>query len=511
MPLRLLYGISILLVLHSISFAQEKGELSLSIGPELAERKGDRLLFTFGHSDTSFYNLWSDRRRNGSFILDEISIDSLHVQSTNPFSFSQVKNLVPTLSYPLSMKGHSYLVATAEDPKGEEVYIFAYKILSDSKLAPEPIVLGRGNREAILSENGFLLLKSPNAKLVALLIPKEKAYEKNEKFTLSYFNRNLNQLSSKEIEIPYSSGRVSLKEALVTDGGVIHGVISVRSENEVRITPSTHALLSYDPEKDVVREKALSLGNKWFYDISLTLTPDTNLWLAGYYSNMVELSMAGTFSVLVDSKSGDLLNTGLSPFEREFRLKFRSDIKRREDELGLFKLDETHLPKKNELTLVSEKRYSRTSTIFNPATGTYSVVEVYNYDEVLLTTLQPTSKILYNVLIPKYQSYSASQGRFTSYLTAADSSKLYVFYNDHIRNIDLNASEFTEYRQLNNENNMAITYCVYDGESITRKSILPDRVSEYYLDPDNFYRYKNQIILTAYNGYRIRFIRADLN
>jgi len=508
---RVIYGMFLLFLMASVSaFSQSESMLELHIGPELDERKGDQLLFTFGRSNEFFYNLWSDRRKNGAFILERISTDSLNVLEETNFNFPEIKGLTPTLAYPFSIKEKNFLMATAEDPNNNNLYIFAFPILERARIANEPITLGVGNREAIVAENGFLFFQSENSDLAALFIPKEKAYEKNEKFILVYFDSDLKQLSKREFEIPYSSGEVRLEDAIITDRGFFHGIISMSKDTRVRITPDSYALLTYDPDQDAIREKNLALGSKWFYDLKMTLTPDSNLWLAGYYSNMVELSMAGSFSVVVDSKTGELLNTGLYPFEREFRLQFRSDIKRGEDELGLFKLDVAKLIRPERLSLVSEKRYRRESTIFNPATGTYSIVQIHNYDEILISVLRPSSRIDFNALIPKYQSYSGDPGRFTSYAAVETEEEIFLFYNDHVKNLNLSVRDFTEYRQLNNENNMTLTYCRFDGENLERKSYKPEALDGYYLDPRHFYQTDDAAILTTYKGYRIKYIRIDL-
>lgn len=508
---RLFYGLlTFLLILSHQGMGQGDSVPSMQVGPELEERKGDKLLYTFGHSDSFFYNLWSDKRKNGAFILEIIGVDSLRVTESNEFSFPEIKGLAPVLAYPISMNEGSFLIATAEDPQSDKLYIFAFPILDKAKIAPKPITLGVGNREAIVAENGFLLFKSENSELAALFIPEEKEFEKNEKFTLHYLDAGFRQLSSRELEIPYSSGQVMLVDAIVTNQGFFHGIISVSKNSEVRITPDSYALLTYDPVEDGVREKKLALGNKWFYDLKMTLTPDTNIWLAGYYSNMVELSMAGSFSVLVDSKTGELLNTGLYPFERAFRLRFRSDINRREDELGLFKLDKTSLISPERLALISEKRYTRESTVFNPATGTYSIIQIFNYDEILISVLRPSSRIEFNVLIPKYQSYSGAAGRFTSYVPLATSNEIFLFYNDHVKNIGLSVNDFTQFRQLNNENNMTLTFCRFDGKAIERRSFDPTLLDGYFLDPAHSYIMENSVVLTTYKGYRLKYVRIDL-
>ncbi len=510
MKVRFFHLFSLFFFSVGIVFAQSESKFTFSTGPELEERKGDALLNTFGHHQDFFFTLRNNRRRNGEFILEKIDTDSLSVLLTQNFSLPELKGMVPILAYPISSKTSSFLIATAEDPEDEDLFILAYQIGDDLSISKQPIVLGIGNRKAILAENGFLLFKTDNEEKIALLVPAEANEARNEKFQIRYFNSDFKLERSEKLEIPYSSGQVSLRSAVLSPSGTLHGVIAVSRSSDMAVTPDGYALLTYNPTDGIVKEKALSLGSKWFYDLKLTLTPDTNLWLAGYYSNMVEPSMAGTFSVLIESRTGDLLDTGLYPFDREFRLIFRSDLKSGEDDLGQFKLDQAYIGKDSHLKLISEKRYNRSSTIFNPATGTYSIIQIYSYDELLISDIRSNSTIEKNIVIPKYQSSSREEGRFTSYLLLEDEETTWIFYNDHVRNANLALNDYNSYRQLNNENNIVITHLQIDGSNIQKGIIDPKLTDDYLLDPVHHYETDNALILTTYKGYRTRYLKVNL-
>jgi hypothetical protein len=488
--------------------AQDGGKLEFFVGPELEEQKGNRISKTFGHSEEFFFCLRSDRRKVGQFIIEKIASDSLTVEKSLPFTLPAVSNKIPLFAFPMSTTEASFLIATADDPAGTDIYILAYRITDDAQISKEPVVLGIADREALISENGFLIFKSEDDKKIALLIPEEKNPVRNEKFALRYFDSRLSLLDTKKIEIPYPSASVFLKDALLTPTGVFHGIISLRKKSEVRELPDSYALLSYNHTEEGVKEKSLALKNQWLYDLKLTLTTDTNLWLSGYYSNMVEPSMVGTFSVLIDSNTGELVNTGLSPFTRDFRLMFRQKIKNSEDDLSLFKLDKTILKSSESLSMISEKRYTRESTVYNPASRMYTVIQIHNHEELLITTIQPSSKIIQNILLPKYQSSSQEFGRYTSYVSARWGNKLLFFYNDHLRNESLSPIEYNEYRSVNNENNIMITYCIVSDGSVEKKSIRPESIDGYYLDADQQYSTSGYQILTAYKGYKTRYIKV---
>jgi hypothetical protein len=477
-------------------------------GPELEEQKGNSISETFGHSEEFFFCLRSDRRKKGHHIIEKIGTDSLKVLKTVEFIPAEVSGKKPVLAYPISTSEASFLITTAENPGGNEVYIMAYRITDNLEIMQEPIIIAIADREALLVERGFLLFQSTDKGKVALFVPEEKDPLRNEKFTLRYFDGKMSLLESKKIEIPYPSEKVLLTDAVMTPTGVFHGIISIREESEVRVLPDSYALLSYDPKKDVVKEKALSLGNKWFYDMKLTLTPDTNLWLAGYYSNMVEPSMVGTFSVVIDSNTGELLDMGLSPFERDFRLMFRKEIKSREDALGLFEMDKVYLKESGLLSMVSEKRFERQSTIYEPATRMYRSVTIFYHEELMVSTIKPSSQIIENTIIPKYQSASLDFGRYSSYVSAVWGEKLLFFYNDHSRNESLSLTEYNDYRSLNNEHNISVTYCIVNNGEAFKTIFNPELIDGYYLDAEQTYRAEKCLILTLYKGYKTRYLKV---
>src|SRR5690606_38927929 len=172
-----------------------------------------------------------------------------------------------------------------------------------------------------------------------------------------------------------------------------------------------------------------------------------NIQVGGYYSNMVDLIMAGTFSLELDYATGKILNQGLSPFDREFRTKFRpkgGNIA--QTELGMFNLDYVFPRIDGTTQLISEKNYTETSTVFNPGTGTYSIITVYNYDEILLTSINESSKIKYNVMIPKFQSSTAYYDDYTSYVAFSLGDRTFFVYNDNERNSDLAIDAESGYR-----------------------------------------------------------------
>src|SRR5690606_4544803 len=125
-------------------------------------------------------------------------------------------------------------------------------------------------------------------------------------------------------------------------------------------------------------EKFISLGDKKLYSAKPVSNSSGNLQIAGYYGNMLNLTPLGTFSLEIDPKTGQVPNHGLFPLDRDFRLRFRSTVNRREGESEHFELDHVYA-NVGSVQLLSEIRYTQTAMVFNPVTGTSSMVNVNHY------------------------------------------------------------------------------------------------------------------------------------
>src|SRR5690606_13237008 len=130
-------------------------------------------------------------------------------------------------------------------------------------------------------------------------------------------------------------------------------------------------------------ELELSLGLKWVYDARLSLTYSGLVQVSGYFSNYSDLILSGTFALNLNRKTQQIESQGLKPFSRDFKSQFRSGSGVIDDsELANFQLDMVYNLPNGNTQLICEKRYTHTSTIYNPATATYMVITTYRSDNL---------------------------------------------------------------------------------------------------------------------------------
>ena len=470
----------------------------------------------FGHSDSFFYTLIDTRKKRDGYLIEKINSDSLKRVDSKKIRFQEDNKFRPVLEFPMSTQTSSFLVATKEHAEHDTVEIQAYKLNEDLSLN-EPVLLGKSTQANLTNQDGFSVFSNEEKNRLILIIPQEHIDHKNEKFEVKLFDSDLNLLQNKKLEVPHSSEHLDYVDAVLDEDGTLYVLASITDQSldnpdGRRNLAKDFSLFKYDWQEEKLIEKSLTLGNRWLYDVRLLINQRSNLQVIGYFSTMVDLVMAGTFSLEINPKNGDVVNQGISSFDRDFRTKFRPTTSRdRQTEMGRFKMDYVFSMPGQEATLISEKAYVETTSIWNPTTNTYQTITIYNYDEVLLTCISPDSKIRYNIVIPKFQSSNSSLSTYTSYLAFRRYQSTCVLYNDHFRNEEIPLSSDQGYRQLNSANNTQLILAIIDDKGNTKKVLLRDmRDEKVNFNPAFKHEMGKYMILVANNPYKTRFFKIKL-
>jgi len=479
--------------------------------------KGYEVNDMFGFDENTFYVFRENRRKKHPYALQRISVDSLKTIGEHIFNVASINGLEPRITTTLTLSNKAYFIATTAQTKSDSLFLYAYEIRNDPMVGSKPVLLTTASIKAVDSEKQLTVFKDTEKDLFMLIVPRETDPTKNEKYELLVFNSLLEKINSKEIEIPYPAHILEYHDALIDKSGNAYVLASRKNTslsalNKDRNIGRDFSLFIYNWEGETLLEKSLSLGSKWLYDVRLLINKNGNIQVAGYYSNMIDLIMAGTFSLELDKVTGEVLNQGLNPFGREFRTQFRPKSGNISDtELGMFNLDYI-LPKPNGITqLISEKNFTETSTIINPGTGMYSIITIYNYDEILISAIDASSKIKYNLIIPKYQSSTSAYDTYTSFIAFSDSGKTFLVYNDNDRNKSLPLDDTKGYRQLTTASSSAAILVVIHENGETVKLPLYSASREFpVFNPNHFYQTDDGVILLAGSGYDIRFLKVKL-
>lgn len=481
------------------------------------ELKGYEVHEMFGSGDSLLYVFRYNKRKKHPYAVQRLSVDSLHTLASHIFTISKINDSDIGMLSPVVLNGRPYFTTVAYQPKSDTIHLYALPMNPVYLTSGAPIRLASVEKTALESEKDPEFYSNHAGNKFMLIIPRESDSSKNEKYELLLFSDSLNVLDSREIEIPYPAGIIEYNDAVLDLNGNAYILASRKNTNLSGIQKDRNigrdfSLFIYNWEQGTLLEKSLSLGSKWLYDVRLLVNKDNNIQIVGYYSNMIDLMMAGTFSLELDPASGEVLHQGLSPFERSFRTRFRprsGSIS--ETELGMFNLNRVFVKENGTAQLISEKNYTETTSVFNPGTGTYTVITIYNYDEILISSIERSSAVDYNLVIPKFQSSTFGFDSYTSFVAFEVDDKTFILYNDSDRNKTLSLESDKGYRQLTGTANATTQMVVIHEKGQSLKIPLYDASKEYpVLNPHYYYLTSDGVILVAGSGYDMRFMKVKL-
>ena len=486
-------------------------------GEQSESLKGYEVSDLFGVDDNAFFVFRENHRKKYPYAIQKISTDSLKSLGDHIFNIDKINGLEPRIMTTLTLSQKVYFIVSTVQSKADSLFIYAFEIKDGPVIGSKPVLLTSASIKAMDSERDLTVFKDKEKDLFMLIIPRETDPTKNEKYELLVFNSLLEEVTSKEIEIPYPADVLEYTDALVDNSGNAYILASRKNTtlsvlNKDRNIGRDFSLFIYNWDAETISEKSLSLGSKWLYDVRLLINANDNIQVAGYYSNMIDLIMAGTFSLELDRETGEVVNQGLNPFDRDFRTQFRPKSGNiSETELGKFNLDYI-LPKPDGVTqLISEKNFTETSTILNPATGMYSIITIYNYDEILISAMDASSKIKYNLIIPKYQSSTSIYDSYTSFIAFTESEKTFIIYNDNDRNKSLPVNNAKGYRQLTTPSgSAAILVVIHENGETVKLPLYTSSKDTPVFNPNHFYPTPDGVVLLTGSGYEIRFVKVKL-
>jgi hypothetical protein len=490
------------------------------VGPLLQEHKGTELQYIFGSDSTHFYALRYPGRKKEGLILEKINADSLGLDAHTVLQFpanEKSRNAAdPLLMYPLALKNRDYLLTTSDEVNGDAVYLDAWPLRSNLTL-DAPTQLGVASKKVLNAGQVFLTYTDPARQHLLCLLPQEADPIRNFKFSLALYGSDMKPLGFKQLELPHAAAKLHIEGIHVHDSTAVYMLISTDARRtterkDSQRSPREYALVRYNWADEVVQEKALSLGSRWLYEVGLTPNGNGSLLVAGYYSNIIELVMSGSFALEVDLASGAIVQQGMVPFERNYRSRFRPPgASPDKSDLAHYTMGHIFATPDGLAEIISEKQGVQTSTIFNPATGTYSIIKIYTFDQLLINRIDGAGRLVSTVQIPKFQSSPRNEGFYTSYSAISRKGNTYIFYNDHERNESIDVRNENNFRSLTAPAAAALFMAVVTPQGLEGRYVLSAEPAVKAVFSTAFtHPVPGGVVIAGFAGSRTQYIKVML-
>lgn len=285
-----------------------------------------------------------------------------------------------------------------------------------------------------------------------------------EKLGFQMYNSEFNKIWESEFELPYIDDDFVIKDYFVDDKGNAYltglhyeSIVKNSKNKRKRTGKANYRIIQLYEDGNKTKDFSIDLPNRSVSEIKLKVAENGDLVGAGFYDDTemdgYNSSINGCFYILVDGETKKIKKSTFKEFDWDTYLKTLSErqvkkaVKKKEKKekkgkdveanLYSFYLDDLIIKKDGGVIMVAEQyRYwtTRTSSTTNGVT-TYRTNHHYLYGDLFAVDYNQEGDINWSVVIPKLQKTTNDSGYRSSYITSYVNGKLYLVYNDNIKNI----------------------------------------------------------------------------
>jgi hypothetical protein len=320
----------------------------------------------------------------------------------------------------------------------EQFQIFCTFLDKKGKPMNEPALVHYVLSEGRSSAPVFGATLSPDKTKMLLYFDPPFERKSSEAVSFKCYTTELEMLWEKDILLPYTQEVVQVHSFLL-DNDVNIYMMSGRNPSKSghqwqKPQGGRYVVFFYNATNNKLKEYDVSLKDKQVLSVIFQFNKEQDVVITGYYSNDFRFSASGTFLFTIGAGGTAVKAASFMPFAKDFVAKLvRTNRSDSEAALPDFYLDHMILEADGSMILIGEQYYATENTITDPTTGRQTIEFRYNFDDIIVTRIEPSGRHMWNLKIPKRQ-YTTSDTKVCSYQCFDNGKSLMFYFNDHPEN-----------------------------------------------------------------------------
>lgn len=384
-----------------------------------------------GSDDSLTYVL---KKQNATFSASRFDID-VYDQKLNkisnlpielPFSDNNVNfNIKEIFVYNRT----PYVYYESDDRNSNHLTAMVFNCNKKASIVLKSMMYDKTNRQPQFS------IKSDSSGVLLVAQPPYNKFN-HETYDISRFDKNLSLLWEEKIELPYESKNFTLEKIKLHNDNVF--ILGNTNHEKSFENPDKFVLIRFDNSTKSIKEFELSLTGKWITSATFEIANKSQLYVGGFYSNDKSFSIAGTFFLSIDLITNQISDKSIKPFSENFLSEFLPPRKvKKGGELSSFYFDHFIVKPNGGAIFVAEQYYKSISSYSDITSGFMNYSTIYYYNDIIVVSVDEFGQIDWTKKIAKRQYSTNDYGYFLSYALTYKNNTLYLYFNDHPRNINL--------------------------------------------------------------------------
>jgi hypothetical protein len=390
------------------------------------------------------------------------------------------------IEFAFTSGGQIFMLSSFTNQKLEKKFLFVQKINGQTLSAEGDLKkIAELKYEKKYRTGNFGYDFSRDSSKIFIYANTELRKNEPEKYNLYVLDAEMEEIWHKEVTLPYSESRFQVEDYTVDNDGNVFllGVkYQERGESKRRGKPNyEYRILGYRQDGADVDEYTASLGDLFLTDMRIDVSPKKDIVCAGFYSEKGTFSVKGTYYLRIDRKSKEIEKISSKEFDIDFiTMNFTSGqeqrAKKREAKgknVELYEYDLRDIIPRADggAVLLAEQYYVVVVCTYNSKTGQQTCTYHYYYNDVIVVSVNPEGEIEWATKVPKRQHSVNDGGYYSSFATMITSENLYLVYNDHKLNLEVQKQGKYYNYSLGDKNGIVMLATIDPNGEVTRKAL----------------------------------------
>lgn len=365
-------------------------------------------------------------------------------------------------------EGGLLLLKSSENPQTGKIELLATKVDENGIAGTNWTKIDESPKKSGNDQGDFTVVPSTNK---SLLVASHTEYGSNNQSVLviTIFNTQQQQVLTRKFDLEYNYEKLRYKELQIDDTGNVFFSVTYTNSDKKKGSPDRkeHVMFAYYKADDRLVRYKLNEGNYFVNEFSFGINYVKKcLTVCGLYSSSSEDFAGGTFLFNISLDSGGVFYHKYQEFDRALVAKMIGEKEAtKKPELANIQMKRLILRSDGGIILAAENVYTtqQTYTYYVNGMPQYSYRTIYNYDDILVVSLDPDGKSEWHEVIRKKQSSLNDEGYFSSFTMIAVKDKMHFLYNDNSRGnndvVDVSINNYGQREKnllLNSKNTYAL-------------------------------------------------------
>ncbi len=385
-----------------------------------------------------------------------------------------------------------------------EKSLYIQHVNRNGQIIDEPQIIGR-----LINQNigvDFNVELTPNQQNIFVYYSSLFQTYNEEPFFYKIFDANLKEVYNHRIRLPLKDHMFDILQTKINNSGKILLLARVRPD-ERRAQRMRHIVYDYkfmvfNPVTETMETHDVSANRFELQNVIFGIDDDENVDFYGFMARRNRTEYEGIFHERLDINTMEVDRRGgrdvYYVFERQETPIFRAErlMEVRDQQYNYELIDVLHLSNGGSVVIAEHQNHWLDSTIV-PGSREIIYREYYKYNDILIAYTNPENEMEWMTRIPKEQHSINDFGLYSSFAYSISGEKIYLFYNEHSRNIrnlsrqNLNGEDYRQLRSPNRNGQGAYVAVFSDGQ-IQGGEMFRGRNSSNFIIPSLLKRFNNK-------------------